>query len=171
MHVALYFAFFNPGYSALLLDSKTPPLSRLISLLVRGLPRGGNLPFFTTPSPGCRSHSTSFLSLLLVPSGYVEIFSFFGPCCIACWLLVPWRGIEPGLPWHWKYRVLTIGLPGNSTWRSSGHFGSLNLLLEFCVNCSTCRYVFNASMGKGELPIIYHLDPHPPKIFKNKIQF
>ena len=32
---------------------------------------------------------------------------------MACRILVPWPGIEPG-PQQWKCRVLTTGLPGNS---------------------------------------------------------
>ena len=31
---------------------------------------------------------------------------------MACRILVPWPGIEPG-PWQWKCRVLTTGPPGN----------------------------------------------------------
>ena len=36
---------------------------------------------------------------------------FFLPHCVACEILVPQPGIEPGLL-HWKCRVLTTGLPG-----------------------------------------------------------
>ena len=32
---------------------------------------------------------------------------------MACRILVPWPGIEPG-PWQWKRQVLTTKLPGNS---------------------------------------------------------
>ena len=109
MHVALYFAFCNPGYCALLLDSRTPPLSRLISLLVRGLHRAGNFPFYTTPSPGCRSHSTSILSLLLVPSGYVEIFSLFFLVMLHCLLaLNSLKG-----DWTWATMALKVSSPNH----------------------------------------------------------
>lgn len=39
--------------------------------------------------------------------------SFFGPCHVACGMLVPWTGIKPR-PSKWSHRILTIGWPGNS---------------------------------------------------------
>ena len=54
--------------------------------------------------------------LFLMVDKYMTLFSFslfFWLCCAACWILVPWPGIEPW-PWHWKHRVLTTGPPGYS---------------------------------------------------------
>ena len=42
-----------------------------------------------------------------------DIFAFFLFFATPCGILIPWSGTEPG-PWPWKYRVLTIRLPGNS---------------------------------------------------------
>ena len=44
---------------------------------------------------------------------FVCLFVCFWLCCVACGILVPWPGIEPG-PQQWKHRVLTTGPPGNS---------------------------------------------------------
>ena len=55
-----------------------------------------------------------------------KIFSFFWLCHLACRILVPWPGTEPG-PQQWKCRVLTTGPPGNSLfWFSI--MGSANFL-------------------------------------------
>ena len=41
------------------------------------------------------------------------IYLFIWPYRVACGILVPWPGIEPG-PWQWQSRVQTTGPPGNS---------------------------------------------------------
>ena len=54
--------------------------------------------------------------------------SLFWPRCVACAILVPWAGTEPG-PWQWKHGLLTTGRPGNSlsslstSWFALGHKG------------------------------------------------
>ena len=38
---------------------------------------------------------------------------FFGPCCSACEISVPWPGVERR-PWHWKPGILIARPPQNS---------------------------------------------------------
>ena len=47
-----------------------------------------------------------------IPDKALALFFFFWPCHVACGILVPWPGIEPGLSALWMHRVLT-GPPGN----------------------------------------------------------
>ena len=61
--------------------------------------------------------STFFPFFWLEVSLFVCLFfmfvCFFWPRCVACRILLPLPGIEPG-PRQWKHQVLTTGPPGNS---------------------------------------------------------
>ena len=51
----------------------------------------------------------------------IPFFFFFLPRCMACKILIPWPGIEPG-PWQWKCRVLITRPLGNSQDVSNDYF-------------------------------------------------
>ena len=70
-----------------------------------------------TPFPGQCPPWTSTVSAEEYARGWKtqgdRLLLFFWPHRVACRILVPWPGNEPG-PWQWKHRVLTTGLSGNS---------------------------------------------------------
>ena len=52
---------------------------------------------------------------------FFYFFFFFLPRCMACKILVPWPGIEPG-PWQWKCWVLITRPSGNFQDIFNGYF-------------------------------------------------
>lgn len=86
-------------------------------------PPPGNLPRPPGPATvlraghlGCRGVCTGLASPrpALGRGVTASSFSKLTLCLVACRILVPPAGIEPGALWYWKHRVLSPGPPGNS---------------------------------------------------------
>ena len=77
-------------------------------------------------------------------------FFFFWPCPVACGILVPQPGIEPG-PWQWNRQVLTTGPPGYSRyfiWERRNLGPKCRKLLAKCPRTSKCWGLhFTASLS------------------------